>query len=113
MNDEYQGKFLANEKAAPKENSEGVDKELKQLLGDHYQDMTEVPAEPPVEVHFESKPKQRNRKSKGAGRNIQAVCGLIAGAGLLFYMVMEGKIDTAYGLVFTSAVSAACGYRMK
>lgn len=113
MSGEYRGKYLTRENAAPKESSEGVDKELEQLLGDHYQDMTEVPAEPPVEVHFESKPKQHKRKAKSVGWNIQAICGLIAGVGLLFYIVVNGEISTEYGLLFTAGVSAACGYRMK
>lgn len=110
MEKEYQGKYLANKNAAPEEDGKGVDKELKQLLGDCYQDMTEVPAEP---VEMQVEPKKRKRKAKGTGWNIQAVCGLVAGVGLLFYMVANGEISTEYGLLFTAGVSAACGYRMK
>lgn len=109
MSEEYQGAFLAENKSARKTVPEGVDEELVKL-GVRYADRTAEQAEP-VEAATESTKDQTERKSRRT--NFRPVLALIAGAGLLFYMVMAGKIDTAYGLVFMSAVSAACGYRMK
>jgi hypothetical protein len=109
MSEEYQGAFLAENKGAHKQVPEGVDGELVKL-GVKYTDRTAKQAKP-VEAATESTEDQTERKSRRT--NFRPVLALITGAGLLFYMVMAGKIDTAYGLVFTSAISAACGYRMK
>lgn len=100
---EYQGKYAENNKAVPEEGGEVFDKELQQLFGEHYQDATAVPAE------YE----QVDEAEEETGIRWKALGALVAGVGLLFYMVMAGKIDTAYGVLFTSGVSAVCGYHLK
>lgn len=113
MDHEYQGAFLSEEakkKIAPAEEGDEVfDKELRQLLGNRYQDATAVPTEYD-QVADEEVPEEKSGISWGKAR---ALGGLIAGVGLLLYMVANGKIDTDYGLVFTAVVSATCGYHLK
>lgn len=109
MGKNYQGVFLRKEEAEQEHVEELFDEELKKL-GVRYRDTTTEPTEP-AEAAFESVEEQAG--CKDGRERFQAACALVAGVGLLLYMVMAGKIDTAYGLVFTSAVSAACGYRMK
>lgn len=104
--EEYQGKYLKNKETAPEEDGEVFDKELQQLFGEHYQDMSAVP------VEYEQVEDAEEAEEK-TGICWKALGALFAGVGLLFYMVMAGKIDTAYGVLFTSGVSAVCGYHLK
>lgn len=108
MENNYQGAFLRSEekeRADRRPVAEGVDDDLAAVLGEHYQDKTVV--------DVRSEPEEGQTGEKGGWKQFRAICGLVAGVGLLLYMVVTGKIDTAYGVIFTAGVSAACGYRMQ
>ncbi len=102
------GKYLRTE--VQEEPEEVFDEELKSLFGGKYRD---VSAEIPADAEREPVQEEGSTETRVRWNRIKAGAALIAGVGLLFYMIMGGKIDTAYGVLFTAGVSATCGYNMK
>jgi hypothetical protein len=103
------GKYLRTE--VQEEPEEIFDEELQCLFGEKYQD---VSAEPPAEAGHEPVQKEEgSTETRVRWGRLRAGATLIVGVGLLFYMILGGKIDTAYGVLFTAGLSAACGYSMK
>lgn len=46
-------------------------------------------------------------------KRIGALAALILGDGLLLGMILGGKIDTLFGVLFVAALSALCGAKVK
>lgn len=46
-------------------------------------------------------------------KRIGALAALVLGDGLLLGMILGGKIDTLFGVLFVAALSALCGTKLK
>lgn len=60
----------------------------------------------------QAKQQKKAEWSKAKG-HILTVASLAAADGVLIYMIMSGKIDQLYGVLFVAIVSAICGYQAK
>lgn len=74
----------------------------------------------PIEGKFlsEGAKKEQIKRQKKAEWNkvkghVLTVAALAAADGVLIYMVMSGKIDLLYGVMFVAIVSAIGGYQAK
>jgi hypothetical protein len=54
-----------------------------------------------------------DRKIRKRWKRIGALAALILGDGLLLGMILGGKIDTMFGVLFVAALSALCGAKVK
>lgn len=54
-----------------------------------------------------------DRKIRKRWKRIGALAALILGDGLLLGMILGGKIDTLFGVLFVAVLSALCGAKVK
>lgn len=86
------------------EREDVFDSELQQMFGERYHDATNESAGETCEG---------DTAYNTALNKVKAFAGLILGDGLLVYMLMSGKIDDLFGVLFVAGVSAVCGYCLK
>lgn len=86
------------------EREELFDSELQQMFVSRYQDAT-IESGETAEIE--------DSGAAAAWNRVKAFTGLVLGDGLLVYMIMSGKIDDLFGVLFVAGVSAVCGYYMK
>lgn len=95
---------MSNATATPMAGENLIDEELRQVLGERYQGEMQ---KPPVTEYEEL------TGSGNPWEKLKAFAGLILGNGLLVYMIMSGKIDLMFGVLFVAGVSAVSGYHIK
>lgn len=86
------------------EREEVFDSELQQMFGSRYRDIT---------VEEQEGAGESTCEATAAWNKLKAFAGLILGDGLLMYMLMSGKIDDVFGVLFVAGLSTACGYYLK